>query len=244
MSEYSGLQLEAISINIRDYVSIIGINPFIVSLIGKYKLLNLPSILDTSTIKGYYPHHRRINDKISYMIDKQELIPLMKGKYVAGEAYRNGLISDYSIANALYGPSYISAYTALSYYQLIPERVEIIESVTIQRSKSIDTPLGVFQYYKVPNKSFHVGIDHNKKGKVGYLIGSPTKAVIDALWIDKPDHISGAKAMESHLLQNMRIDEHLLKDLNLQTIQKCMDLGKKKRLLGCLLKLAKNGKNK
>jgi hypothetical protein len=69
-----------------------------------------------------------------------------------------GTVEPMEIANPLYGPSYISLEYALSYYGLIPERVESITSVTTKRSKKFITPLGSFSYEHIPLKAYPIGI--------------------------------------------------------------------------------------
>jgi len=57
-------------------------------------------------------------------------------------------------ANRLYAPSYISLETALAYYQLIPESVYGITSVTTRRTYRFDTPLTHFVYRTVVPRLF------------------------------------------------------------------------------------------
>ena len=204
---------------------------------GNFNLQNYPALIDKGVLQNLLKGYKRVNDKISYMIEKGELIPLVRGKYISGEAYRNGKVSLYPIANALYGPSYISAYTAMAFHQMIPEKVVNIESVTVLRSKTFKTAIGRFQYYKTPEASFYIGIDHMQQGASTLLIASPTKALIDALWIDQPKGISGVKTMREHLIENMRIDEEIISELDLNIIADCIAYGRKKRMLGYLYKI-------
>ena len=53
-------------------------------------------------------------------------------------------ISTEILANLIYGPSSISLDYALYYYGLIPEHVRVVTSITPQRNKIFNTPIGQF----------------------------------------------------------------------------------------------------
>ena len=79
--------------------------------------------------------YKRPNDKIHEM--------LKKGIYIWGDALQ---VEPFSIANALYGPSYISAESALAYRALIPEQVFAFVSMTTKPSKKFTNKIGNFEY--------------------------------------------------------------------------------------------------
>ena len=60
----------------------------------------------------------------------------------------------FEIAGRIYKPSYISLQTALSHYQVIPEAVYGITSVSTRRTYEFDTPLARFTYRTVRRKLF------------------------------------------------------------------------------------------
>ncbi|WP_267256594.1 hypothetical protein [Coxiella endosymbiont of Ornithodoros maritimus] len=57
------------------------------------------------------------------------------------------------LANTVYGPSAISLTYALSYYALIPERVNIVTSVVNNCIKSFSTSIVEFKYYYLRQKN-------------------------------------------------------------------------------------------
>ena len=79
--------------------------------------------------------YKRPNDKISELIKNGELILLKRGLYIPGKNTDLIVPEPFLIANYLWGPSYVSLETALSYWGLIPERVFEIRSVTMKLSK-------------------------------------------------------------------------------------------------------------
>src|SRR6202043_3466912 len=86
-------------------------------------------------------NYKKPRDAITRFLHDGSIIRVKKGLYVFGENYRRGIICKESLANLIYGPSYLSLEYALSYYGLIPERVEQVASMTPLRSKIFQTPI-------------------------------------------------------------------------------------------------------
>lgn len=86
--------------------------------------------------------------------DTRRLVEWQKKKYLSKIINRWYLFSDealdetllYLAANRIYSPSYVSFESALSYYQLIPERVFSITSATTLPTKAFETPPARFAY--------------------------------------------------------------------------------------------------
>jgi len=60
----------------------------------------------------------------------------------------------------IYDPSYISFEYALSYWNLIPEGVKEIVSLTTGKTKQFDTPVGRFGYIHQPVDYYSIGYHH------------------------------------------------------------------------------------
>lgn len=86
------------------------------------------------------------------------------------------------IANKLYQPSYVSFETALSHYNIIPEIVYTITSVTTKRSKEITAQNSIYKYLKI-KKSLYFGYRPEKfKGRT-VLIAEAEKALLDYIYL-------------------------------------------------------------
>ena len=130
--------------------------------------------IDFAALAAYFNDYKFPKDKISNLEKKGDLIRLKKGSYVVSTKIHNQPISKELISNHLYGPSYISLESALSFYNLIPERVHTILSMTIKRSRKFSTPLGSFEYVIVPHEYFEIGIQQNIINEdYAFLIASP-----------------------------------------------------------------------
>lgn len=152
-------------------------------------------------------------DKITRWLKSGAIIRVKKGLYVFGEKYRRDSICLSALANIIYGPSYLSKEYALAYYGLIPERVDLITSMTTQKSKMFKTPVGNFSYAHLDLKKYTPGICLKELDEKHFcLIASPEKALADILASQKS--ISTREELFAHLVENMRIDEESLQDLH------------------------------
>jgi len=185
--------------------------------------------------------YKRPNDKISYMLEKGELISIRKGLYLFSEALQNSDSSLFPVANLLYGPSYISLYSALAYYGLIPERVNILESVVFKRPKSISTPIGNFRYFSVGVEVFHVGINYVRlNDKTAFLIATPSKALCDMIWHTPGSKIRNTSDMNVFLQDDIRLDMDRIKELEAKEIEHCIKSNRKSKQLEYLRDIIKH----
>lgn len=87
----------------------------------------------------------------------------------------------YFIANKLYQPSYISLEKALSYYNIIPEVVYGITSVTTKPTREFTTPRAVFSYQTIKPEAY-TGYSPKKIDGTVVLFADPAKALADYLY--------------------------------------------------------------
>lgn len=208
-------------------------------------MINLDQIrntpVDYATLVTLLRDYRFPKDKIAAMEKQQQLIRIKKGLFVVAQQEGTSPISRELIANHLYGPSYVSLESALSYHNLIPERVYRVRSVTMKRFKMYDTPLGVFEYRTVSPEYFSIGIQQQvTQDNTAFLIASPEKALCDLIVLSSGLRLQSSKAVKIYLEENLRIDLFENRSWNTEIISQCMEVGKKKTALSQLLKLLKN----
>ena len=151
--------------------------------------------------------YERPRDKIRALLKKGAVIRVKKGLYVFGPDYSRGPFSRELLANLIYGPSYVSLDYALSYYGLIPERVETVTSVTCSKNRTFSTPIGRFTYWSIPIESYRVGIDIIELGeRRSFLMATPEKALVDKVCRSRDSDIRKAEEFEAYLLEHLRID--------------------------------------
>lgn len=157
--------------------------------------------------------------KITSLLKSGEIIRVKKGIYVFGEYHRQTPVHLGLLANLIYGPSYVSEEYALSWHGLIPERVDMVTNMTTGRKKIFNTPLGIFKYTYINSERFTVGIDWQElDNKFHFLLASPEKALVDT--IASTPEIGDMNSMRIHLIENLRIDEDFLKNVNMERLRK------------------------
>lgn len=188
-----------------------------------------------SLIKTLLVNYRRPNDKISELLTDQALIPIKRGLYVLNPKRTGRPLSLPLIANTLYGPSYVSLDFALSYYGLIPEAVYEITSVTTDRAKTYDTPVGRFSYKHASLKIYPLGIASvaNESGHF-FLMATPEKALCDKLMQTSNLRINSVSTMLSYLEQDLRLDLDELAKFDPKLLRRIAAGGIKSHLLNIL----------
>ncbi len=78
-----------------------------------------------------------------------EVVRIRRGLYSLAPKYLRQPLDLYSLAQKIYGPSYISLESALSYHGWIPEAVYLVASVCAKRSAQFNTPLGNFSFQRI-----------------------------------------------------------------------------------------------
>lgn len=197
--------------------------------------LTRPVILDM--LKDY----KRPNDKISELIKSGELTPLKKGLYIPGIKTDLTGPETFLIANHLWGPSYVSLESAMSYWGLIPERVYEIKSITMKLSKKFKTPKGRFSYRFMPSPYYSFGIRSIElsPGQVA-LVALPEKALCDKIIATTGLVLRSPVQTRSFLLDDLRIDPEWLRKLNLRELHSWIEDAPKKESLKMLVKTLEN----
>lgn len=164
-----------------------------------------------SILKDY----KRPNDKVYELLKSGMLLPIKKGLYIAGPSVNSQKPEPFLIANHILGPSYISLDSALSYHGLIPERVYKISSVTIKASRKFSTPVGIFTYTSLQLPYYSFGIQQLRlSDEQNVMIASPEKALFDKVVTTPGIILRSQKNAFDYLVEDLRIDEDGLGNLN------------------------------
>ncbi len=172
-------------------------------------------------------------DKIGSLLRKGVIIRVKKGLYVFSDAYRHRPYSRELLANLIYGPSLISQDYALASYGLIPERGEVVTSVTPKRPKRFVTPVGIFLYRQVPGDYFHLGMDRVVQGDVAFLIAVPERALADKLRDDRGTPLRKQNDVAAYLFENLRIDQTAFAQLDHLFLEKLAVAAGSRKIMLC-----------
>lgn len=175
---------------------------------------------DYQTLSSALASYTAPRDKITSLMKQGVIIRVKKGVYVFGKAWRRHPYSLETLANLIYGPSYISLEYALQFYGLIPEQVRTVTSVTPGRSRRFSTPVGDFSYWQIPMTAYTAGMDLLQSPSGGtYLIAVPEKALTDKIQSERGLQIRSREDVERYLVENLRLDIDDLSQLSAQLIE-------------------------
>lgn len=152
--------------------------------------------------------------KIARMVKAGEIVRIKQGLYET-DPQAEGIL----LAEAIYGPSYLSFEFALSYHGLIPETVYQYTSATFEkkRIKLFETTFGVFSYRDVPSSAFPLGVQLILLGENSFRLATPEKALCDELYKLPP--CANRTELEQLLFDNLRVDREAVLGLNLEELK-------------------------
>lgn len=192
-------------------------------------------------LRSLLKNYKRPNDKIHELLKKGILTSVKKGLYISGPMLAKTQPEPFLLANHIWGPSYVSLDSALSYYGLIPEMVFGITSVTIKNTKSFSTPAGIFSYVQQHPPYYSFGIRQLELSDTQYaMIASPEKAICDKIIVTSGAILRSKKDVLDYLTENLRIDLVMLRTLDNGLISEWIDESPKKKSIEILVKVLKD----
>ena len=152
--------------------------------------------------------------KLTQMIKSGEVIQICRGVYCTSKDDPH-----LPIASMIQSPSYISFETALSYYQLIPERTHTIMSAgfRLNKEKYFDTPFGRYSFCYVPEAVFPWALSPEEEQGYGFRLATKEKALCDTLY--KIRGIKSRKAIEELLVEDLRMEKDEILSLDWSAIR-------------------------
>lgn len=144
---------------------------------------------------------------------------LARGHYVFADVELDENLL-FRAAGKLYAPSYVSFESALAWYGIIPETVQVVTSASTRKTARFDTPIGRFHYHTVAPHLFF-----GYRPEPGpWAIAEIEKALIDYLYI----HTDIASVDD---FQSLRLNLDLLREaLNRAHLHSMLDRVSQRRL--------------
>lgn len=207
-------------------------------LLALKALGNFP--LSTSSILPLLRDYKRPYDKINHWVKSGDLIQIKKGLYVLGNRISEQSPNTFLLANQIYGPSYVSMDSALSFHGSIPERVFQITSVSTRTSKQFNTAMGRFDYLQVKPSYFSFGIGNYGNPTSGYfMMASPVKALWDKIVLTSGVLFRSKVEVMQFLEEDLRIDLTVVSNWNPEQMATWIPFSPKKSSLQLFIKTLK-----
>lgn len=173
-----------------------------------------PYIRDQDLQSFFLNNDARRYDAIKYAIRKGYLVVVKRGLYLIKLPFKKQIFDSFELAQALYGPSYISLESALSFHGWIPEAVYTTTSASKRRSKEFHTSIGFYSFKHVPSQDFYQQVNRIESEKSIFLIADPWKALSDYIYAYKKEWPS-----IQELSMDMRIELNTLTESNISSLK-------------------------
>lgn len=126
---------------------------------------------------------QQVQRQLTDWVRAGKVIQLRRGLYTLAPPYQTEKPHSYVIANHLVRASYVSLHMALSHYDLIPEHVSVVTSVTTGRPGSWQNQYGRFSYQHL-QPSFFFGFEYRQVTHTQQAyIAVPEKALLDLIYL-------------------------------------------------------------
>jgi len=180
--------------------------------------------------------YKRPFDKINELGKQGILVMIKNGLYVPGPASLVRGPEPFLLANHIWGPSYVSLESAMSYWGMIPEHVYEVSSVTTKLSKIYNKSFGRYSYIHLPSPYYSLGIQQIKlTERQNILLASPEKSVCDKVVATSGILLRSKKQVLDLLLEDFRISEERLKSFNTDEMKSWLPFAPKKSSLEMLI---------
>lgn len=173
------------------------------------KLVEDEPVFESSILLAGDVEPKLIRVQLSRWVKAGRIYRLRRGLYSIAPPYQRRQPHPFLVANRLKKASYVSLQSALSFYGLIPEVVNITTSVSTGRPERLETPLGVYEFRHIKTELLF-GFQMTESGGQSALIATPEKALLDLIYL-QPGGNSAAYLKELRLQNMEKLDKDLLR---------------------------------
>jgi len=128
-------------------------------------------------------NQQKVQRQLADWVRAGKVIQLRRGLYTLASEYNTEHPHSYVIANHIVKGSYVSLHAVLSYYDLIPEHVAVVTSVTTGRPGTWQNLYGHFSYQHIQSKLFF-GFEYRQMTQTQWAyVATPEKALLDLIYL-------------------------------------------------------------
>jgi len=196
---------------------------------------NVP--VSTATIASLYPEVSGSRQKVSALERSGKIIRLKRGMHIVNPQWSGKTVCLELVANHLYSPSYVSMHTALRWYGMIPERVTMIQSMTVKHSRRFENSLGSFSYIGIDKDYFPIGLRQGEAEGVSFIIAGPEKALCDLVCSTPGLTLRYQKETAAYLEEDLRLDMDAFRQFDAGILLECARKGKKRHTIESIIRL-------
>lgn len=172
------------------------------------KLVGDDPVFESSLLLAGNINPQIVRLQLTRWVNSGRIYQLRRGLYSIAPPYQKNNPHPFLVANHLQKASYVSLQSALAYYGLIPEVVNITTSVSTGRPERLETPLGTYEFRHVKTE-FFFGYQMVELGGQSAFVATPEKALLDLIYL-QPGGDSIAYLNELRLQNTEKLDKDLL----------------------------------
>jgi len=174
------------------------------------KLIGDDPVFETSLLLAGNINPKIVRLQLTRWVNSGRIYQLRRGLYSIAPPYQKIKPHPFLVANRLQRASYVSLQSALAFYGLIPEIVNITVSITAGRPERLETPLGIFEFRHIKSNLLF-GYQMTDLGGQSALVATPEKALLDLVYLQP----RGESSKYVHELRLQNLDH-----LNLDVLKK------------------------
>jgi len=145
-------------------------------------LTNLP-VFESGHLYAGADNPQQVQRQLADWVRAGKVIQLRRGFYTLAQPHKSERPHSYVIANHMVKASYTSLHTVLSHYDLIPEHVAVVTSVTTSRPGTWQNLYGHFSYQHIQSHLFF-GFEYRQVTKMQWAyMATPEKALLDLIYL-------------------------------------------------------------
>jgi predicted transcriptional regulator of viral defense system len=146
------------------------------------KLVGDEPIFNSSILLAGNVDPKLIRIQLSRWVKAGKIYQLRRGIYSVSPPFQKRQPHPFLVANHLQKASYVSLQSALSFYGLIPDVVNITTSVSTGRPERLETPLGIYEFRHIKTELLF-GYRMTEFGEQSALVATPEKALLDLIYL-------------------------------------------------------------
>jgi predicted transcriptional regulator of viral defense system len=158
-------------------------------------------VIESQMLKTFGQDPKKLSVQLDRWCKSGKLIRLKKGLYMLPKHLRQVTALEH-VANLMYRPSYVSLERALALHGLIPERVDVVQSICVKRPIRFSNQLGTFEYRHV-KQGWFFGYLLTNLAQGEALVARPEKALLDIWYLNSGEW--SVERIEQQRLQHLEI---------------------------------------
>jgi len=152
------------------------------------KVIGDDPVFDSSLLLAGNINPQIVRLQLTRWVNSGRIYQLRRGLYSIAPPYQKIKPHPFLVANHLQKASYVSLQSALAYYGLIPEVMNITTSVSTGRPERLETPLGIFEFRHLKSDLLF-GYRMINLGEQSALMATPEKALLDLIYFQTRESI-------------------------------------------------------